>query len=433
MDYSLLGFNNTSINLNADLISKLKQTETKNMVQPLELRLENLKKENSFINSLKNDFSGLKDILKDLNLSSENNLFNKKAATIDGDSVSFNSTNDAALREEDYNISVSQLAQKDVFQSNKFTNKDFVFSGGSLNINGKEFDLTNKTYSDVAKEISDSDVNVYASVQEVSNGEFRMILKGKETGEANKINIQENGVDLGFSDPNNHTLKAQNLNMNIDGIDYDVNSSKVVLENGLEITANKVGDTKISITNNNSELINTLDSFTNSFNKIMKKIDDSLYSSDLSISNKATLEDLKRSLKDIILQSKDNNSLFSNGFSLDKSGILSFDSKELVTNYNNDKSKLFDLFIGTDQNKGIFSKVNDLLNQENSSNGILSNYSKFLEGQSNNYTLQIDDMNQRLEQKYLDLSEKFNQYNSIITSFEASFSSLKLLINSKQE
>ena len=413
------------------MINKLKQTDINNVISPIENKINFHTRENSFINDLKDKINNLKNTIKDINVSSVNNIFNSKSATIDGDSVSFNSTNDSLLKEESYKINVSQLAQKDVYQSNKFLNKTDVYSSGSININGTNFDLTNKTLDDLSNDINSSGLNVYSSIEEVSKNEYRLVIKSSSTGLDNKINISENNVDLGFSDPLNNVLKAQNLIMNIDGTEFNLNEPMVKLTNGLEIVAHKLGETTFTIQNNNSEISNVFSNFTNSYNNIIESIDKELYGSASTISDKSTLENLKTNIKNILLETKDNDSIFSKGFSLDKSGKLSFDNSIINNQFNETKDLLSNLFIGTNSNKGIFSKLNDLLDNENTNNGILSNYSKFLSNKIDSLNIDMTNMNEKLDKKYNDLSEKFNQYNSIITSFESSFSSLKLIINSK--
>lgn len=61
-----------------------------------------------------------------------------------------------------------------------------------------------------------------------------MIAKSKESGTANAITISQSGdVDLGFV----NVLAAQNMKATIDGVNYDVSSNKITMQNGLIIKA----------------------------------------------------------------------------------------------------------------------------------------------------------------------------------------------------
>jgi flagellar hook-associated protein 2 len=81
---------------------------------------------------------------------------------------------------------------------------------------------TGKTYEDLVEEMSyNSKLDV--NLEKVNNTDYRMIVKGTESGTANAVTISQSGTtNLGFNDTGNHVLTAQNMKATIDGIDYDV-------------------------------------------------------------------------------------------------------------------------------------------------------------------------------------------------------------------
>lgn len=426
-NYSMLGFNSTSTNLNNELITKLKDSETLSKIKPIETKITNFTNESLFIKDIQTNLNNLKNSISNINVSSNVNIFDVKKAITNGNSVTFTSTNDSLLKEETININVNKLAQKDVYQSNTFTNIYNVLPNGTLNINNQNFITDNKTYSDIVDEINNSNLNLNASLEQVSATDFRLVLKSNDTGIENSISITQSNIDLGFNDLNNHTSIAQNLDIDIDGVNYNVNSSSITLTNGLKLDSHSLGKTSISISNDESAMETSLQSFVSNYNTFIKSINDKIYSTN-ELSNKSSLESLKTNIKNLILNSKDGNSLFNNGFNLDKDGNLSLDYSKFKQQYNINKDSIKSLLIGDISNKGVFSNLNDILSFESSSNGLLSNYNDSLSKKISNLNLDKEKGLISLDKKYNDLGQKFSDYNSIISSFENSFSSLKLMI-----
>lgn len=425
MNFSMLGTNSTS-NLNNDLITKLKSVDISNKITPLDNQLTNIKNESSFVDKLKSSLIDFKNSLKYMNSSSSQTIFNQKQATIDGTSIKVKNSDNSLLQNGVIKTKVSQLAQKDVIQSNIIINKDTLFNSSSITINNKEFVLDNKNINDLIKDINDSNI-ANASLEEVSKDNFRLVIKSKNTGLDNKINITQNNIDLGLSLLENNVLKSQNSKINVDGIDYEMSTNDLKTNNGLEFTAKSIGDTNITIEDDNTSLESSLNNFVSSYNSVMDLLDEQIYNS--TNSNKTSLESLKKDIKNFILTPIDKNNIFSNGFSLDKDGNLSLDYGIFKTNYDNNKSSISSLLIGTNDNKGIGTKLNDYLDGNLKENGMINEYINLLNKRKDFITNERELNISKLDSKYNDLSMQFSEYNGIISSMESSFASLKLLID----
>src|SRR5690606_15388590 len=148
----------------------------------------------------------------------------------------------------------------DVWQSNLFdgttVTKDTLVDQGNLTINGSTIDTNGKSYSDVVKEINKID-GVQASLVENSAGEFRVSIKSSETGIASKIDFTGSGAALshfGYDDVENNVLKAQDMKLRADGVNYSSSSNTITID-GLKITATKESaDSTINIENDTSSL-----------------------------------------------------------------------------------------------------------------------------------------------------------------------------------
>lgn len=190
--------------LNQELIDKLKTAERKSTVEPIETSLSNWDLESVKVAEIKLQTKDLLDAIKpfDLFVSGGVNAFETKSATTTGDSVNFDAVDAGGLNTGTTTVNVSQLAQRDVYQSSTFTDKDAVVSsssGSMLVINGVEFSTLNKSYADLASEINVNS-NFNASVETVGTDSFRLVIKSEKSGTDNALSITETGIDLGLNE-----------------------------------------------------------------------------------------------------------------------------------------------------------------------------------------------------------------------------------------
>lgn len=190
-----------STSLNEALIEKLKEADKASSVTPLEKKLEKFTTEKEVVANIQTKVSELLSAVKvfSLNQTTGANAFQQKSANVTGDGVVFDSDDLSALKSGTLSVKVEKLAKKDVWQTNQFdgttVTKDSKVNQGTLTINGTNIDTTNKSYSDLVKEINKID-GVQASIVEDSIGKFRISIKSAETGEANKINFNSTNGEL---------------------------------------------------------------------------------------------------------------------------------------------------------------------------------------------------------------------------------------------
>ena len=138
--------------LNSDLIEKLKTAERKATVEPYETKIENITAEREVFSSIETKVSELLDAIKpfDLFISGGVTAFEQKSATTSGDSVTFDAADVKSLNKGFTSVDVTQLAQKDVYQSNSFNaaTKDGTVDQGELVINGEIFEFSKGTLVD---------------------------------------------------------------------------------------------------------------------------------------------------------------------------------------------------------------------------------------------------------------------------------------------
>jgi len=242
MAEGILGLGSSGSNgLSSELIDKLKKAEAKGKVDPYDKRLEDWDKELEVMDNINSKVNDLLAVMTQFDLyKSGTNAFEEITASTTGTSALFDAIDVTGLSEGTNSVTVNQLAQKDVYQSGIFNDKDAQIAGGSdvgdkisINIAGTTYDFTteNKTYDELAKDIN-ANSNLTASVEEVGNNEFRLVIKSTKTGLENKMNILQSGVSLGYN-PNIHTKQFDYVNSQIPGANDP--GDKLIID-GVEFT-----------------------------------------------------------------------------------------------------------------------------------------------------------------------------------------------------
>ncbi|MFW2557757.1 flagellar filament capping protein FliD [Aliarcobacter butzleri] len=427
-----------STSLNSELIEKLKEADKASSVTPLEEKLEKFTTEKEVVANIQTKVSELLSAVKvfSLNQTTGTNAFQQKSANVSGDGVTFDSDDLSALKSGTLSVKVEQLAQKDVWQSEQFdgttTTKSSLVNQGSLSINGTSIDTTNKSYSALVTEINKIS-GVQASLVEDFTGKFRLSIKSSETGEKNTIKFT--GSDstalshFGFDDTANNVLKAQDMKMKVDGVDYSGSSNTITID-GLKITATKsTGESTINIEDDNSNIKTQMQAFVTAYNTLNTLISDEVYNADSSLGDKSAIRDIMSQLKNELFGTGNGDkTIFSYGLSFDSSnGNLVLSSTEFDNAIKNDKEGLKNLFVGVAEKKGIGTTLDELISNSGINKSLIDYESNMLSRQTK-LTEQRDAAQEALDAKYELMAQQFAAYTTIITQMENSFSGLKMLI-----
>ncbi len=445
MAEGVLGLGSGASALNSELIEKLKASEKKARVDPIETNIENIIKEKEFMVGVNSKVSELLDSIKpfDLFISGGSTAFDQKAATASGDSVVFDAANIASLNKGVTTVDITKLSQKDVYQSDTVTsaNKDTLGDIGTLSVtvNGTTHDFNTADYStyDELKDAINLTSGINASFDKVGTDSYRLILKSEEAGSDNALAITGTASQaLGFTtdgttiNATNHILTAQNMNATIDGVDYDVSSNTIEVD-GLKITANKLGESSINISEDKNQLAGQMEAFVAKYNELVTLIDDEVYNADSTIGDKSALRNVLDQLKDKLLGeygSSDDKSIFNYGLELDKTGKISLDTTKFNDAVENNLDDLKDLLIGSAEKEGLGTQLKSALDEMKFSDGILSTYDSNVIKREETLTKDKEKAEETLNNKYKELSIQFASYGAVINSFESSFSGLKMMI-----
>ncbi len=444
-DYSMMGSFSTggASSLNGELIQKLHDAESKSKVDPIEKNLELWNTEKEKMDEIQTKVAELLEAVKPFDLfNSGSNAFEQVTASTTGESAVFDASDVGTLKPGTMIVDITQVSQKDAYQTKIFSSADDTITataGQSITVNGQDFAITGVTLSELATTINNNGT-VSASVEQVSDSEYRLVIKSNEPGTANSLTISETDVShLGLTDTtdtdadgitDNHVLVAQNLKATVDGIDYDLSSNSITINDNLKITATKVGESSISIQADDSYIVPAVEEMATKYNELLLLITEELYSEDISVQDTSTLKDIAGNMKNMMYESFGTNdsSLFNYGFSFDKLGMLEIDSAVLGSALTEDLDAVKDLFLGVAEDKGFGTLLKEHIDSLNSYNGLFNIYETSMDSRKTKLEEDQKKAVEALDTKYDTMAAQFAAYGSMITEMESSFSGLKMMI-----
>ena len=281
-------------------------------------------------------------------------------------------------------------------------------------------------------------VGVSASIEEIADAEYRIVIRSTKEGTENNIFLGEDqsnatGVDttaeenaVGFSD----MLKSQNLLAVADGVSYDVSENSITIDGNLRITATEEGVSNITIQRDDSFILPALEELALQYNELLEMIDEEIYSEESSIEDPSSLRSMMDGIKNILFSTHgdDENSLFNYGFSFDLNGQLTIDAAVLGEALTNNFDDVEALFIGSAEDKGIGTQLTEYMNDLSAYNGLLTMYGDNMTERKTTLEEEKEKSIETLDAKYGLMATQFIEYGAIIAQMEASFSGLKQMM-----
>lgn len=444
--------------LNQDLIDKLKDAERKATVEPLETRIDEITRiasedgettdgEAMRLAAITQKANELLETIApfDLYATGDVGAFDQKSANATGTSVVFDAADEASLNTGTTTVFIEQLARRDVYQSNTFdsTAKEANVDLGTISIalagadglysTSYDFDTTGKTYDQLVEEINYK-TDITASLEQVGDDSFRLVIKSAETGNSNALQITGD-ASLGFSDLANHVQEAKNLKAEVNGIQYDVSTNVITVDGGLKITAveeNEIGEfSTISIEKDTTNIATTLEEFAVKYNELVSLIDEELYSADSPMEDKSSLRTVLEGIKDKLFgqYGEENNlSLFNFGFELDRTGLLTVNTETINEAISDNLEDFKSLFLGLAEDEGLGTQLKTYVDSLDGFDGLLTMYEENMNERQESLEEERDNAIEDLDNKYALLAQQFADYGAIITQFESSFNGLSLMI-----
>ncbi|EOB5157048.1 flagellar filament capping protein FliD [Campylobacter upsaliensis] len=316
---SSLGF--ASGVLTQETIDKLKKAEEAGRVEPYKKKVEENAAKQKDLTEIKTKLLAFQTAVSSLGDATA--FAARKVSSSIKDNPAASLSADAGVALQSMKVNVTQLAEKDVYQSKALTTDTGLVNANLNNEvkltffqNGKEYSVTidkTTTYKDLADKISTaSDGNIVAKI--INTGEkpdgYRLSLTSKETGEENAISFypgskndkgkyQENseakeifkslGWELddktkpndvdkdkkgyGIKDQTNHLKKAQNAEFTMDGIKMVRPSNTITdIGVGLTLTLNKTGEVNFEVQQDTEAVTKAMEDLVNAYNDLVANL-----------------------------------------------------------------------------------------------------------------------------------------------------------------
>jgi len=432
-----------SLDLNSELLTKLKTAESTSVLDPITAEIAENETELEALTEIETMVLELLDLVDDFDLfTSGTNIFDEITASTTGSSVSFDATDTSNLTPGNISVTVSQLAQKDVYQSNTISDTTATLEAGTITINigdtSYDFSTEGKTYKELVNEMNNKSL-LDAKLEQVSDDSYRIVLKSNESGLSNALSITQSNVDLGFEEESNHVLSAQNMKASIDGISYDVSSNKVTMQNGLIIKAVEVGTSTITLERDDALIVETIQSIASKYNDLVDLVDSYILGDEddpATISDSSTLRTMMSTIKEILFDTyglDNEENMFIYGISFDSDGYMQVDSTTLSSAVNNNYDDLKELLVGYAEKEGIGTRLKTYLDSLDGLDGLLTSYEDKLNERIDTLNDDYDTASDKLDEKYEQMATQFAAYTVLITQMENSFASLKSIIEDSSD
>ncbi len=427
-----------STDLSSELITKLKTAETTAILDPITADQEETQAEIDAVDAIQTMVTELLDLVESFDLYyTDTNIFDEVSATTTGSSASFDATDTSNMEEGTVSVEVTQLAQKDVYQSNTITDTTATMDSGTISITiGDEiydYSTDGKTYEELVEEINNNS-SLEISLEQVGDSSYRMVIKSAESGTSNAISITQTDIDLGLEEEDNHVLTAQNLLATVDGIDYDMSSNEITLQSGLIIKAVDEGTSSITIEKDNASVVDGIVAIADKYNELVDLVNSYILGDDEEeavISDSSSIKTMMSGIKEILFDTyglDDEENMFKYGIEFDSDGYMQVDEDELTSALEDNYDDIKELFTGYAEKEGIGTRLKTYLDSLDSLDGLLTALSDKLSDQLDTLESDYETASEKLDEKYEEMATQFAEYTVLITEMENSFASLKLII-----
>lgn len=273
---------------------------------------------------------------------------------------------------------------------------------------------------DVINKINSAGLKVTAS-SFYDGANYRIQLRGQESGAANNITITETGTTFGFNDAGNTKQTAQDAEIRLDGpTGFTVKSATnqvvgMIPGVTLALTAETTAPVTVAVDNDPEGLKTKVRALVDAYNAVIQKVKDTAggggtKAQDAVLAGDSTLRSLvsrvSRALQTEIGGSSVYKTLGSAGVSLDRFGKLSIDSVKFDKALAADAAGVAKLFAGTDSTQGVMDVVSSVADAFTARDkGLLSIKSEALNQTTRRLQQRIDREEVRIN-RYADLLRK---------------------------
>lgn len=342
----------------------------------------------------------------------------------------------------------SVLTDSNLFRKGDVTEGTFTVGEAVFNID------STTTLNDIISQINTSEKANATAYWDSVDG--KMVISSRTSGAA-FINIESgtsNFTDImGFTSTDAAGVKrlnaeAQELGSNakfsINGTDYtstsntvssDISRIKGVTLNLKDIS--REGSVTVTITKDTDKVTDAIEQIVKSYNELIENVDKQL-GTDGKLSDQTTLKLVRNQLRSLMTSSVYGNSTFknldsigisydaasANNISTDNINVLHFDRDKFAEAYAKDPDALKELLVGTENNQGIFTKVEAVVESAlKSVTGYFASAETSYTNEIKRYSTKIQKANAEVTRYKSFLENKFQSMDMIISNMQNQYSS----------
>ena len=338
-------------------------------------------------------------------------------------------------------VQVTQLAQNNKFGSQSFIGEDEVIGTGQLSftVGDETFNVDITTENNTLAQIRDAinaendNTSVQASIINVDEGS-KLILTANESGIANQINFTVTDDDANNTDDAGLSRlvfgiqeldEALDATFLVDGFAVTRTSNEVsdVIQ-GVTLNLSALGTATVSVSENLGVAKTSLETFVSSYNALISTLSAQREGALTGENTLLNIESRVRSLfSDSYNDSNANiNYLFQLGLSVDRDGILSFDSETFDEQIAVNIDEIQNLFTNSDN--GFVPALESIIESYIDGDGIISNRTEGLNTEKSTIDDDIERLELRLESTEARLRQRFGTLDSLVSQLNSTGSFL---------
>lgn len=457
--------------LTQDVLDQLRAADEAKFVAPLDRRLSAEKAKSAAFEILDALMENVYGSLKSL---TEYGVFESRSSSVSNeDRVSIKVLENSNV--EDFALNVSQLATKEITQSGQFAKNDSSISSTAgtmtLSVGSQTFDINYEASTTLTqlkdlinKEASDG---VSASIVQINNGDFRLVLSASETGTGQAISVADSsggtlstallpdpdslenpddGIDDGV-DGMTSVQNAVDASFTYNGISITRTSNSIDdLLLGVTITLKETGSTTISIQQSTENIEEKFTNFIDKYNSAMFQLNEDTNSSiEVSergaFSSDSTMKAMKSAMITMLSTVGERVGKISDfGIILSDDGRLSLDSDILKGKLLDDPTSVQAFFVGgtftssigtTTQVSGAFVELENEMAKYSKRGNILDEYKDSIKTRYDSIKEQKEKAIARLNVSFEIQKKRFAAYDAVISRFNSASSMFSQLVDAQ--
>jgi len=359
-------------------------------------------------------------------------------------------------KEDEYYIRIASASGGDTADSQvSVEGADFAIADVTISIGTAGLDdpmylsvAPGTTYEQMAADINAASDNVGVTANIVDTGAsenpFRLTLTAKETGESNRIVIQ----NLPMAEMAGAGGESLNSIFKVNGVEYQRQSNSGISDviSGVTLNLKKAGETSLGIQRNLDPIKESIVSLIEGFNELVSEIkgteddtageDDASEDGDAPLADSYDMKTMISKFKYLITTSINLESEFISlvdiGLEVNKDGTMTLDESKLEQAIESNPDAVQDLFIGDLDNgiTGLGDIIDDGISAMISSQGIVSTEIDEAQTRMDNLDRDIQAAKDRLDKRYKTMTADFIRLDKTINALNNQASAMNTIIES---